>query len=136
MSLMELYQTQKGKIRNAAVESLVRLNAVGIQPYLEKICAKEKPTAAEEALIRLSGAPVCVQYALNKVQKYAENIVMDKYLYLMIYLENMTDLNLNLRVSIQALKTFLKMFQKHILKMLRKVYFLKTKKVLQWIVRS
>lgn len=76
-SLMELYQTQKGKIKNAAVESLVRLNAVGIQPYLEKICVKEKPTAAEEALIRLSGAPVCVQYALNKVQKYAENIVMD-----------------------------------------------------------
>ncbi|MBR1852551.1 MAG: hypothetical protein IJ794_05290 [Lachnospiraceae bacterium] len=75
--LMELYHTQKGKIKNAAVESLVRLNAEGIQPYLEKICAKEKPTAAEEALIRLSSAPVCVHYALDRVQKYAENIVMD-----------------------------------------------------------
>lgn len=76
-ALMELYQTQKGKVKNAAVETLVRMNASGIQPYLEKICAKEKPTAAEESLIRLSAAPVCVKYALDKVKKYAENIVMD-----------------------------------------------------------
>ena len=65
--LLELYQTGKGKIKNAAIESLVRINSEGIQSYLEKLCEKEVLTQAEADLIGISSASVCETYALKKV---------------------------------------------------------------------
>lgn len=71
--LMELYHTQKGKLKKAACEALVRMGADGIQPYLEKICAKETLTTAEEELICLSSSPVCEAYAISRAKQYAED---------------------------------------------------------------
>lgn len=71
--LMELYHTQKGKLKKAACEALVRMGADGIQPYLEKICAKETLTTAEEELICLSSSPVCEAYAINRAKQYVED---------------------------------------------------------------
>ncbi len=66
--LMELYRTEKGKVKNAAIESLVKINADGIQPYLKKLCEKEDLTEAEERLIDLSPSLICEEYAKNRVQ--------------------------------------------------------------------
>ena len=72
--LMELYKTSKGKIKTAALESLVRSGAAGIEPYMESIYEKDDFTPADENLMKLSPSEAGAKCVL----KYAQMCETDK----------------------------------------------------------
>ena len=71
-ALMELYQTEKGKIKAAAILALTEMDAQGIQPYLQKICAAGKSTG--EDYIELSPNAICTDYAVKRAQTYLDDL--------------------------------------------------------------
>ena len=66
--LMELYKTGKGKIKSAALESLARSGAAGIDNYFEKMLAKEDFSGSDEELIRVSPSETAAACALKYAQ--------------------------------------------------------------------
>ena len=66
--LMELYKTGKGKIKSAALESLARSGAAGIDNYFEKMLAKEDFSGSDEELIRVSPSETAAACVWKYVQ--------------------------------------------------------------------
>ena len=66
--LMELYKTGKGKIKTAALESLARAGAEGIEPYFEKMYEKDDFSGSDEELIRVSPSETAAKCVLKYVQ--------------------------------------------------------------------
>lgn len=66
--LMELYKTEKGKIKAAALEALIYAGAKGIEPYLESLYEKDSFSTAEENLIRLSPSETGAKCVLKYTQ--------------------------------------------------------------------
>lgn len=63
--LLTLYQTEKGKIKTAALTSLAKLNAPEAEPVLSKLLAKYKPSYVE--IIAASGGDVCTEFVRSAV---------------------------------------------------------------------
>lgn len=58
--LLTLYQTEKGKIKTAALTSLAKLNAAEAETILSKLLAKYKSSYAE--IIAVSGGDICTEF--------------------------------------------------------------------------
>lgn len=65
--LMELYKTEKGRCKTAAITALARLNAPEAEPLLEKLTAKSKGTYSD--VIAFSGGAACTVFVRNKIQE-------------------------------------------------------------------
>lgn len=63
--LLTLYQTEKGKIKTAALTSLAKLNAAEAEPVLSKLLAKYKSSYAE--IIAVSGGDTCTEFVRSAV---------------------------------------------------------------------
>lgn len=63
--LLTLYQTEKGKIKTAALTSLAKLNAAEAEPILSKLLAKYKSSYAE--IIAVSGGDTCTEFVRSAV---------------------------------------------------------------------
>lgn len=63
--LLTLYQTEKGRIKNSALTSLVKLNAAEAEPLLSKLFIKYKPSYVE--IISVSGGDVCKEFVRSAV---------------------------------------------------------------------
>lgn len=63
--LLTLYQTEKGKIKTAALTSLAKLNATEAEPVLSKLLAKYKPSYVE--IIAVSGGDTCTEFVRSSV---------------------------------------------------------------------
>lgn len=63
--LLALYQTEKGKIKTAALTSLAKLNAADAEPVLSKLLAKYKSSYVE--IIAASGGDVCTEFVRSAV---------------------------------------------------------------------
>lgn len=64
--LLTLYQTEKGKIKTAALTSLAKLNAAEAEPILSKLLAKYKPSYVE--IIAASGGDTCTEFVRSAVE--------------------------------------------------------------------
>lgn len=71
--LVTLYQTEKGKIKTAALISLAKLNAEEAEPILSKMLAKYKSTYTD--IIAASGGKVCTEF----VRKAVDYAVINDY---------------------------------------------------------
>lgn len=65
--LLTLYQTEKGKIKTAALTSLARLNAAEAETILSKQLAKYKASYAE--IIAVSGGDACTGFVRSAVDR-------------------------------------------------------------------
>lgn len=65
LRLLTLYQTEKGKIKTAALTSLAKLNAEEAEPVLSKLLAKYKPSYVE--IIAASGGDACTEFVCSAV---------------------------------------------------------------------
>lgn len=63
--LLTLYQTEKGKIKTAALTSLAKLNAAEAEPILSKLLAKYKSSYVE--IIAVSGGDTCTEFVRSAV---------------------------------------------------------------------
>lgn len=63
--LLTLYQTEKGKIKTAALTSLAKLNAAEAEPILSKLLAKYKQSYVE--IIAVSGGDTCTEFVRSAV---------------------------------------------------------------------
>lgn len=63
--LLALYQTEKGKIKTAALTSLAKLNAPEAEPILAKLLAKYKKSYDE--IIIISSGDVCTEFVRSAV---------------------------------------------------------------------
>lgn len=64
--LLTLYQTEKGKIKTAALTSLAKLNAPEAEPILSKLLAKYKSSYVE--IIAASGGDTCTEFVRSAVE--------------------------------------------------------------------
>ncbi len=64
--LLALYQTEKGKIKTAALTSLAKLNAAEAEPILSKLLAKYKSSYVE--IIAVSGGDTCTEFVRSAVE--------------------------------------------------------------------
>lgn len=64
--LLTLYQTEKGKIKTAALTSLAKLNAAEAEPVLSKLLSKYKPSYNE--IIAASGGDACTEFVRSAVE--------------------------------------------------------------------
>lgn len=63
--LLTLYQTEKGKIKTAALTSLAKLNAAEAEPILSKLLAKYKQSYIE--IIAVSSGDTCTEFVRSAV---------------------------------------------------------------------
>lgn len=67
--LLTIYQTEKGKIKTAALTSLAKLNAAEAEPILSKLLAKYKSSYVE--IIAASGGDTCTEFVRSAVDHAA-----------------------------------------------------------------
>ena len=87
--LLELYRTEKGKLKNAALMALARLSPPEAEPIFKKLTEKYKESYAE--YIAASGGEVCTEFAKGKFYEALEkNELKDGNVPAVIMLENKT----------------------------------------------